>query len=170
MACNLRTRRTLCSTPPYPLCSLVANFHVFVQSENGSGKTGGRPDRSPIGRRGTAAADGGGTSNDHPQTSSPAAAAAGAVGAAAAAAAHGPASSAGRPGSEDILGPVGGWHLTKLVLKFTTASESDVQPSCEVSTKPNIRVVLRRSGLVCWGAWHSHLSSQGGGGGGALKN
>lgn len=27
-------------------------------------------------------------------------------------------------------------HLTKLVLKFTTASESDVQPSCEVRVLP----------------------------------
>lgn len=28
----------------------------------------------------------------------------------------------------------GGAHLRKLVLKFTTASDSDVQPSCEVDT------------------------------------
>lgn len=42
---------------------------------------------------------------------------------------------AGRCGSEEEFGPAGGCgHLTKLVLKFTTASESDVQPSCEVCT------------------------------------
>lgn len=34
---------------------------------------------------------------------------------------------------EDNAGVGGSGHLTKLVLKFTTASESDVQPSCEVS-------------------------------------
>lgn len=37
--------------------------------------------------------------------------------------------------SSGVVGGVGvgeGAHLTKLVLKFTTASESDVQPSCEV--------------------------------------
>lgn len=40
---------------------------------------------------------------------------------------------AGRLSSEEDFGAVGGrGHLTKLVLKFTTASESDVQPSCEV--------------------------------------
>lgn len=40
---------------------------------------------------------------------------------------------AGRSSSEEDFGAVGGpGHLTKLVLKFTTASESDVQPSCEV--------------------------------------
>ncbi|CBJ26056.1 conserved unknown protein [Ectocarpus siliculosus] len=36
---------------------------------------------------------------------------------------------------KEDFGAVGGpGHLTKLVLKFTTASESDVQPSCEIST------------------------------------
>lgn len=41
---------------------------------------------------------------------------------------------AGRSGFEEDFGPATGrcGHLTKLVLKFTTASESDVQPSCEV--------------------------------------
>lgn len=34
--------------------------------------------------------------------------------------------------SEEDVGGCG--QLTKLVLKFTTASESDVQPSCEVGS------------------------------------
>ena len=71
-----------------------------------------------------AGASGTGTS-DSPQT----------AGASEVAAAGGTAvGAAGRSGSEEDFGPAGGGcgHLTKLVLKFTTASESDVQPSCEV--------------------------------------
>lgn len=45
----------------------------------------------------------------------------------------GAAGAAERSGSEEEFGSAAGCgHLTKLVLKFTTASESDVQPSCEV--------------------------------------
>ncbi|CAM9355434.1 unnamed protein product, partial [Scytosiphon promiscuus] len=46
-----------------------------------------------------------------------------------------PGSGAGPNGYKEDYGPAGvSGHLTKLVLKFTTASESDVQPSCEITT------------------------------------
>ena len=41
-------------------------------------------------------------------------------------------------GEEELAGAGGCGHLTKLVLKFTTASESDVQPSCEVCTRTRL--------------------------------
>ncbi|CAM9985451.1 unnamed protein product, partial [Ectocarpus sp. 4 AP-2014] len=92
-------------------------------------------DRSPVSRKGdkgVAAGAGGGDAGA-------AAAAASTSGAPHAAATFATAatavSRAGRSSSEEDFGAVGGpGHSTKLVLKFTTASESDVQPSCEIST------------------------------------
>ncbi|CAM9269240.1 unnamed protein product, partial [Ectocarpus sp. 8 AP-2014] len=92
-------------------------------------------DRSPVSRKGdkgVAAGAGGGDAGA-------AAAAASTSGAPHAAATVATAATAvtraGRSSSEEDFGAVGGpGHLTRLVLKFTTASESDVQPSCEIST------------------------------------
>ncbi|CAM9347802.1 unnamed protein product [Ectocarpus sp. 12 AP-2014] len=95
-------------------------------------------DRSPVSRKGdkgVAAGAGGGDAG----AAAAAAAAASTSGAPHAAATFATAATAvtraGRSSSEEDFGAVGGpGHLTKLVLKFTTASESDVQPSCEIST------------------------------------
>lgn len=118
------------SLSPFPTLFLAC----VVQSDVSSKPA--RADRSPIPRKGdrtsTAAAgdgSGGGGGTSDPQTTAAASAAA----TAAAAAAVTGSRADGRSGSEEDFGPVGGpRHLTKLVLKFTTASESDVQPSCEV--------------------------------------
>eukprot|EP00903_Cladosiphon_okamuranus_P008714 g8348.t1 len=106
--------------------SLMSGFKSRQEKNDGSSKLGGH-DRSPVGPKGA-------------QGPTPATAAAGAPDAPDTAATSevtaGGAVSAGRSGSEEDFGPgTGGCgHLTKLVLKFTTASESDVQPSCEITT------------------------------------
>eukprot|EP00752_Nemacystus_decipiens_P006528 g5879.t1 len=101
--------------------SLMSGFKSRQEKGDGSGKPGGH-ERSPVGRKGTT------------QGLLPAAAATASDSLQAAGASD--VGAAGRSGSEEDFGPATGGcgHLTKLVLKFTTASESDVQPSCEITT------------------------------------
>lgn len=120
-------------SPSIPKCPLTLFCACVAQGDVSSKPV--RVDRSPAPRRGepgatAAAGNGGGGSSgiSDPQPTAVASASA----TAAAVAATGIRAD-GRSGFEEDFGPVGGpRHLTKLVLKFTTASESDVQPSYEV--------------------------------------
>lgn len=104
----------------------------------------GRPDRSPVSKKRDVDIGNGGDNSAAQQQSAVAPAsfktptsnvgATSSLDSAAAASVNG--EKGGEVGEEgdSVSSVVGGCgHLTKLVLKFTTASESDVQPSCEVS-------------------------------------
>lgn len=100
-------------------CSIC--FHLCPQNESSAEEAPRAPERSPVWRR----RDRKGAAQSGPNLNSNANAA------------ESGASESNRGVSrEEELSSGSCGHLTKLVLKFTTASESDVQPSCEVRVLP----------------------------------